>query len=405
MFPTVLRIPDFRRFWLASVTSNCGSWLQVVAAGWMILHLTGSPAAVGALALVARGPAFVLSTLGGQLADRFDRRAVGIWTFGLQGAAALGLAGLAWADALSVWAIYVLTFALGIGFAIGLPSMLALVPALVPTARLSQAVSLNAAGINMARFIGPAVGGWLFAVAGPAWCFSVNALSFLALIGVLLTLHPREHGTRRAMVPMRRALGVARRDPAIRRLLTGMAGFAAFAAPIQELAPVMARRLDAGPSGLGVLLGAMGAGALLGAWLLEAAQTRGLRRGTALPLATLVFGAGMLLLSVSPTFAWALPCMAFCGAFWIWLFIATNTSVQLRAPLSMVGRMLGLYQLAVVGPIALGSLGAGIVADLVGIRISLGLCAAVLIAGGAWGLANPVAEIDGGRAREPGAPA
>jgi predicted MFS family arabinose efflux permease len=401
--PTVLRIAGFRRFWLASLASNSGNWLQVVAAGWMILQLTGSPAAVGMLALVVRGPAFVLSFAAGQLADRYDRRAIGIWTFALQGLAALAMAVLSWMDLLGVWAIISLMLALGVGFALGLPAILALVPALVPQDRLSQAVSLNAAGINVARFLGPAIGGGLFAWLGPTWCFAVNALSFVVLIVVLATLRPRETGARGGTVSTRTALHVARHDPAIRRLLLGMAGFAAFAAPIQELAPVVAERLDAGPEGLGILLGAMGAGALGGAWLLERMQAGGLRRGTALPLATLVFGVGMAGLAAAPNLGVGIAAMAFCGAFWIWLFIATNTAVQLRSPLSMVGRMLGLYQLAVIGPIALGSVAAGALADVVGIRWSLAACAAVLVAAGAWGLAKPVAEIDAGRAPEPGA--
>jgi predicted MFS family arabinose efflux permease len=398
--PGVLRVPAFRRVWLASLASNCGSWLQVVAAGWLVLEMTDSPAAVGALALVARGPAFVLSTVGGQLADRFERRHVGIWTFALQGAAGLAMAVLAWADALSVGVIFVLTGILGIGFALGLPSMLALIPALVPPENLSQAVSLNAAGINVARLAGPAIGGIVFDLLGPTWCFGLNATSFLALIVALAVVRPRQHA-RSVGVGMRRALGVAVRDRAIRRLLVGMAVFTTLAAPIQELAPVVADLLDSGPRGLGFLLGAMGGGALVGAWLLEHLQARGLARGTALPLATAVFGAGMVVLSVAPALPVALAAMGFCGAFWIWMFIATNTSIQLRAPLSMVGRMLGLYQLAVVGPIAIGSLGAGIVADLVGIRPALAGCAVALTAFGIWGLLDRVPEIDTGRAAEP----
>jgi predicted MFS family arabinose efflux permease len=400
--PTVLRIPDFRRFWLASLASNCGSWLQVVAAGWLVLQQTGSPAAVGALALVARGPAFLLSTFGGQLADRFDRRRVGVWTFALQGASAAAMAVLSATGHLGTEVIFALTFALGIGFALGLPAMLALVPALVPAGRLSQAVSLNAAGINVARLAGPAAGGLLLDLLGATWCFGLNALSFVALIAVLTAVRPREHGTGGAGVRMRAALGVAARDPAIRRLLVGMAVFSAFAAPVQELAPVVAETLDAGAVGLGLLLGAMGGGALVGAWLLERLQGRGLPRSTALPVATVVFGAFMAALAAAPAFAPAAVAMAACGTVWIWMFIATNTSVQLRAPLSMVGRMLGLYQLAVVGPIALGSVLAGALADVAGIRVSLAGCAAVLLAWGAWSLANRVPQIDAGRAPEPG---
>ncbi|HET6691505.1 MAG TPA: MFS transporter, partial [Miltoncostaeaceae bacterium] len=267
--PEILRHRDFRDVWLASLVSNGGSWLQVVASGWLILQATDSPAAVGALALVTRAPAIALSAYAGGLADRFDRRAVGIWTFLLQAVAAAALAAITWAGGTHVWAIYLFTFLVGTGFALGLPAMLALIPALVPRARLSQAVSMNAAGINVARLAGPAIGGGVLAAFGATVCFAVNAVSFLALVLVLLRLAPRPAAIRSgAPAGMREALRHAARDRAIRRLLVGMALFTALASPIQELAPVVADRLDAGASGLGLLLGAMGGGALLGAWWL-----------------------------------------------------------------------------------------------------------------------------------------
>ena len=146
--PAVLRVPEFRRFWLASLASNAGSWLQVVGAGWLIYDLTHSPAAVGALALVARGPAFVLSGYAGQLADRMDRRVIGIATFSLQAVGAGGLAILAALDLATPPVIYIATFLVGVGFALGLPSMLALVGVLAGRNRLPEAIALNAAGID-----------------------------------------------------------------------------------------------------------------------------------------------------------------------------------------------------------------------------------------------------------------
>jgi MFS family permease len=399
--PTVLQIRDFRHFWIASLISNCGSWLQTVAAGFLIYHLTHSPGMVGALSLVSRGPAFLFSTSGGKLADRFDRRRIGRWTFALQGLAAGGMAVASLMGTLNVAVIFVLTFALGVGFALGLPAMLALVPALVPPEQFEQAVSLNAAGVNVARLAGPAVGGVLLSLVGATWCFGLNAFSFAALILVLLWVHVREMGSRPAGVSTRVALRFARRDPAIRRLLIGMTIFAALAAPIQELAPVVAHELGAGAAGLGLLLGAMGGGALVGAWGLDRLQAHGLTRGAAMPLATIAFAVMMLGVAVAPSFGWGLLAMASCGAFWIWMFILANTSIQLRAPRSMVGRMLGLYQLAVIGPIAIGSLVAGLWAEIVGIRWSFATCAVLLAAWGVWTVRRRVPEIDAGRAPEP----
>ncbi len=396
--PTVLHTPGFRNVWVASLASNCGSWLQVIAAGWMVLVLTDSPAAVGALAFAARGPAFVLSTLGGQLADRFDRRWVGMATFALQGLAAAGMAVLSWAGALTTPLIFVLTFALGVGFALGLPAMLVLIPELVPPPQLPQAVALNAAGINVARLAGPAIGGVLFDTAGPTWCFAVNSLSFVALIVALAYARPRTTDrAARGAAGMRRALGVAWRDPAIRRLLVGMTVFATCASPIQELAPVVADRLDAGPRGLGFLLGAMGTGALVGTWVLAQLRRAGVPRSTTLPSAITASAAGMAVLAVSGHLPLSLAAMGFCGVFWIWMFIDTNTAIQLRAPTAMVGRLLGLYQLAVVAPIAVGAASAGLIADVWGMRAGLLTGAVGLAAFGVWGLVRREPLIDAGR--------
>jgi MFS family permease len=395
MVPEVLRYRAFRDVWLASLASNAGSWLQIVASGWLILQLTDSPAAVGALALVTRLPAIGLSTVGGQLADRFDRRAIGVATFLLQALAAGALAVVTAVAGAQLWAIYALTFLVGVGFALGLPAMLALIPTLVPHPRLSQAVSLNAAGINVARLAGPAVGGATLALFGATTCFAVNAVSFLALVVVLLRLSPGPGAAdRRSAVGTGAALRYALSDPGMRRLLIGVGLFTALGSPIQELAPVVADRLDAGPEGLGLLLGAMGGGALLGAWLLERLTARGLPRHRALPTATVTFSAGLALVAVAPWLWLAILGMAFAGAFWIWMFAATNTAIQLRAPRALLGRMLGFYQLSVIGPIAIGSTVAGAVANGAGIAATLLGCAVLLGAWGAWSLRNPVPEID-----------
>jgi MFS family permease len=415
VIPSVLRVPAFREVWLASLASNAGSWLQVVAAGWLVLDLTGSPAAVGALALLARAPALLLSGHAGALADRCDRRAVGVWTSLLQGAAAGALAVVAWSGVASVALVYVLTFAVGVGFALGLPSMLALIPSLVAPERLPQAVSLNAAGINVARAVGPAIGGVTLAALGAGACFALNAVSFLALVAALLRLPRGPAGVRAPAAPVRRAVRHALSDAAARRLLVGMAIFAALAAPAQELAPVVAEDLDAGPRGLGFLLGAMGAGALVGAWALERLTAAGLRRHRALPAATALAGVGVGALAAAPRFPLAVLAMACFGCFWIWMFAATNTAIQLTSPRHLLGRMLGLYQLSVIGPIALGSIAIGGLAEAVGIRWALGVGAAGLVAWGLWSLTHPVPEIDrdvrtdaaaagaAPRAQEPGA--
>ena len=393
--PAVLRVPEFRRFWLASLASNAGSWLQVVGAGWLIYDLTGSPAAVGAIALVARAPAFVLSGFAGQLADRLDRRAVGITTFAVQGVGAGGLAVMSALDLATPAVIYAATFLVGVGFALGLPAMLAMVGVLAGRERLPEAVALNAAGINVARLAGPTLGGLMLAAGGPTWCFVVNALSFVVLIVVLSRLKPFPPAAPGSRARLSEAWHYAMRNPAPRRLLVGMAIFAALAAPAQELAAVVAAHLGAAKIGLGLLLGLMGGGALIGAWLLEMLGRQGYPRHHALPTATVAFAGAMGVLAASPWLGLSLAAMFAGGMFWIWMFIATNAAIQLRSPAPLLGRMLGLYQLAVLGPIAVGAQAAGGFAEVVGIRWSLGTCAALLGAWGLWSLTHRVPAIDG----------
>ncbi len=396
MIPAVLRVPAFRRYWFASLASNAGSWLQIVAAGWVVFDLTHSPAAVGLLALVARAPAIGLSAYAGRLADRHDRRNVGIATFSLQGIAAAALAVLSALDHVPLVAIYIATFAVGVGFALGLPAVLAMVGVLAGRERLPQAVALNAAGINVARLIGPSLGGFVLAFAGPAWCFAVNAVSFAALVGVLLVSQPFPPADPGSRSRMREAIAYARVTAAPRRLLLGMTFFAAFAAPVQELAPVITAEFGRGAVWLGVLLGAMGAGALAGAWLYARLGRRGYPNHHALPLATTVFAAATGAIAAVPWYPVALVAMFLGGVVWIWMYIATNACLQLRSPAPLLGRMLGLYQLAVLGPIAIGSQLVGAWAEVVGIRWALATSAAILGAWGLYSLSHRVPTIDGG---------
>ena len=366
-----------------------------MAAGWLIYHLTRSEAAVGALALVARLPAIVFSTVAGHLADRFDRRLVGVATGAAQATAAAGLATCSAFGVLSVPLIFIFTFLVGVGFALGLPALLALIGELAGRDRLPAAVRLNAAGINVARLIGPTIGGFVLAFAGPTACFTLNAVSFVALVAVLARMPAVPPARHAASASTRDALRHARVDPAARRLLMGAAVFCVLASPLQELAPVVAERVGGGKSGLGLLLGMMGGGGIIGAWLLARLERRGLARHLAIPIGTGLFAVGMGVVAGAENEWLALVGMAIGGVFWIWMFTLTNTAIQLTSPPELLGRMLGLYQLAVIGPIAIGSLAAGALAQIGGIGVSLGLCAMALATFGTWAFLNPIVEIDG----------
>jgi MFS family permease len=342
---------------------------------------------VGALALATRAPSILLAPIAGSLADRYDRQRVAIAANGVQAVAAGTLAVLAGFGLAGPGAILGLTLLLGIGFALGLPAQLALIPALAPPERLSQAVSLNSAGINIARLAGPALGGIVLATAGATAGFAVNAASFGVVMIVLATIRPRPATPSRGAgigEGFRHALS----DPLIRRLLVGMAIFTGLASSVQELAPVITASLGGGPVALGMLLGAMGAGALAGVVVLEAVVGRLLSRERALPLATAMFGVLMVALAFAPGLPVALVIVALAGACWIWMFAGTNTGVQLRSPSHMLGRMLGMYQLAVIAPFAVGPILVGAVAQFAGIATALVGAAAILIGWGAWAAGN-----------------
>lgn len=392
--PSILRVPAFRRVWVASLFSNAGSWFQAIAAGWLVYSYTGSAGAVGALSLVARLPAIGFSTVAGHLADRFDRRHVGVLTGLGQALGALLLTVAGPLGFRSTPLIFLSTFLVGLGFALGLPAMLALIGEIPGRDRLPEAVRVNAAGINVARAIGPAIAGGVLALFGPTVCFAVNAVSFLGLVLVLARLPATPPRVGRGRVTTGDALRYAAKDPAARRLLIGASIFCILAAPIQELAPAIASRVGGGGSESGFLLASMGAGALLGAFALSHLESRGLPRHIALPIGSTAAAVGVGIVAVSPWLWCAMIGMACGGVFWIWIFTLTNTAIQLTSPPEMVGRMLGLYQAAVVGPISIGAFGAGYLGDLIGMGWSLGTCAVALAAWGIWSLRHPVAGID-----------
>ncbi len=343
---------------------------------------------VGALALATRAPSILLAPLAGALADRYDRQRVAIAANGVQALAAGVLAVLAGLGLAGPAAILGLTLLLGIGFALGLPAQLALIPALAPPERLSQAVSLNSAGINIARLAGPALGGAVLATAGATTSFAINAVSFGVVMVALATIRPRPTAPSRS-ASIGEGFRYAFADPPMRRLLIGMAVFTGLASSVQELAPVITERLGAGPVGLGLLLGAMGGGALVGVVVLEVVVGRLISRERALPLATASFGALMVALAFAPNFAVGMLVVAAAGGFWIWMFAGTNTGVQLRSPSDMVGRMLGMYQLAVIAPFAVGPILIGGIAQWLGIGPALIAGAIGLIAWGIWSFLVP----------------
>lgn len=394
---TPLQFPVFRGVWFASVVSNLGGLIQSVGASWMMISIGRSVDMVALVQTSIALPVMLLSLVAGAVADSLDRRRVmlGAQTFML--ATSIGLSICAWNELLTPWLLLSFTFLLGCGAAFNAPAWQASVGDMVPRAQLPQAVALNSMGFNIARSVGPAVGGAIVAAAGAAAAFSVNAMSYIALIVVLLRWQPV---TVPQLLPAERlttaiAAGIryVSMSPAIRTVLLRSLLFGFGASSVMALMPIVARDLiTGGPLIYGLLLGAFGVGAVAGA-----AGSAQLRRR--LTTESIVTGASVALAvaaavaSVSSWLALTMLVLLIAGAAWVLALATFNVSVQLSAPRWVVARALSLYQMAAFGGLAGGSWLWGIIAERDNVTVSLLSGAGVLLVCALFGRWQPLTQI------------
>ena len=392
-----LRVPRFRSLWLASVLSNVGTFLQAVAASWLMLELTGSPLWVAAMAASTTLPLLFVALLAGALADIFDRRRILLFSQTTMGLSALAMALLWFFDALNAPALLALGLALGTGLAFNLPAWQALVPDLVPRGMVASAVALNSVAFNVARAVGPALGGVIVAVYGPGLAFTLNAMSYLGVIAVIASFGGAFRAADTTTVGGAVATGLryARHTPVFRLLLAIAAGFALTSAAVQAVLPNLTQE-ELGGSAVtyGALLGAMGVGALVGAFT-RAGATKRLGRHTV--AASIVgFGFAGVGLGVSSQVAPAALAMATAGVFWVWTLSTLNATVQLLSPGWVRGRAMSLYMLAFSGILPIGSLLAGAIASATTSATSITILAIAAVVFGliVIGLRLPVPSLD-----------
>ncbi len=354
-----LRVPQFRALWIATVVSNLGSFLQSTAATWLMFRLTDSTLWVGAMSASTTLPLLFFSLHAGALADVIDRRKLVLGAQAVMGTAALSMALFSWLDMLSAPLLLALGLMLGTGMAFNLPAWQAMVPDLVPRGMVASAVALNSVAFNVARAVGPAVGGLVVALWGPSTAFGLNAASYVGIIGVILTLGGAFVGGETASVGSAVATGLrfARYTPTFRTLLFVAAGFAITSSPIQAILANRTGELGGSELMYGLLLGAMGVGALAGAF------TRP-RVGAALgsrmsPLSIIGFSLSGIAVGLAPLAAATALAMAVCGLFWVWTLSTLNATVQLLAPPWVRGRAMSMYMLAFSGILPVGALISG----------------------------------------------
>ncbi len=378
-----LASPVFRALWIATVVSNIGTWMHDVGAGWLMTSLSPDPLMVALVQAATTFPMFVLALPAGALADIVDRRhlLIGAQLFGLVAAAmlaALTLAGLTNAVILLGF-----TAAIAIGAALSAPAFQAVVPELVPQPALQQAVALNSLGVNIARAIGPAVGGLIIAASGPGAVFAVNAVSVLGVLIVLARWRrtaPERHLPAEHMVgAMRAGLRYALRAPELKVVLIRSVGFFLFASGLWALLPVIARRdLELGPLGYGGLLTFMGLGAITGAMVMP--KLRGQMGANAITLAaSILLALSMAALSQANQFATASATLFVAGFAWIAMMASLNGGAQATSPGWVKARALAIYLLVFQGSMAAGSTLWGSVASRIGVPSTLLVAAGLLI--------------------------
>jgi predicted MFS family arabinose efflux permease len=362
--------------------------MQTVASGWLIFDLTGSAAAVGVLTLLSRGPGMVLSAYGGELADRYDRRRLAILLYICQAAPAALLAVVAWEGISRVTEVYAATLMIGVAGALASPSLQQIVVGTVPPQLAKQATGLGSVSYNTARLIGPAVGGGLVAAIGPGPCFAINALSYFAVIIMVASLPPSAGATPHRRTPIRAAVSEARVDPILRGLILGAVLFSILVAPVQELAPAIARRHGEGAHLLGFLLTALAAGGLAGNVIRARLDRRGIAVEKAIGTSMLLCALMLLVVAASSEYFLVLAAMVACGAAWDVLYVDSLTGVQFADP-RMSGLMTGLFFSGTLGGVTLGALAVGALFDVVGVGWGLTTCAVATALGGAWSLRQP----------------
>jgi MFS family permease len=377
--------PVFRALWIASVVSNIGSWMQDVGESWLMTSLTLSPLLVALVETAGSLPVVLAALPAGALADIVDRRrlliVMQVWM--LIVAAVMGF--MALTGHMTTGRLLSLTFLLGIGSAVSNPVWQAITPELVPVEDLAAALSLGGVAVNIARAIGPAIGGLIIAASGPWVVFFINAVSFLAVFIVVYRWQPAPRTSKlppeEIISAMRAGTRYLRHSPELQTVLLRCAVFIICASALWALLPQQARRhLGLGSFGYGALLGCLGIGAIAGAWLLPTLRDR-FATNQLVAGGTIVFALSALALAYVHSFLFLAIALIMAGTAWISVLAGLNVSAQTATPAWVRARVLAVYLLVFTGGLAGGSALWGFVAGRFGISTALLISAVGLMIG------------------------
>lgn len=385
-----LRQPVFRAVWFASLASNFGGLIQAVGASWLMTAIAGSPDLVALVQASTTLPVMLFSLAAGAIADNYDRRKIMLTAQLFMFAVSISLTVFAWFAWLTPWTLLAFTFLIGCGTALNNPAWQSSVGDMVPRQDVPAAVTLNSVAFNIARSVGPAIGGAVVAASGAFAAFAINAVSYVALLAVLWRWNPPKV---ERLLP-RETLGIAMTaglryvamSPNIRSVILRAFAFGFGGIVVLALLPLIARDMvRGGPLTFGVLLGAFGAGAVAGAFL--SARLRRMLTTEALVRATFsAFAVAVAVIAVSTSLWLTLPALCVTGGSWVMTLSTFNATVQLSAPRWVVGRALALYQMGAFGGMAVGSWVWGRAILHVGAEQTLLIAAFTLLGGAALGL-------------------
>ncbi|PEQ12202.1 arabinose ABC transporter permease [Novosphingobium sp. PC22D] len=376
------RYPVFRAIWIANLFSNLGATIQAVAAAWLMTELTTSHQLVALVQASATVPIMLFGVFAGAIADNFDRRLVMLaaqWGMLLVSAV---LAALTYAGWISPAMLLCFTLAVGIGTALNSPAWQASVRQQVDPRQLPQAIALNSISFNIARSIGPALGGLLISVWDTSFAFAINALSYIGLIVVLIWWRPEARAIERRPILPAVAVGIrfcATSKP-LRPILVRGAFLGFSLAAYQALLPaIVSEQLRGDELDFGMLLGMFGIGSIVAAPFVGVIRRKlGLEGIVALGAAMFVLV--MTVLAEVDSVRLALPASFLAGMGWVAILTSINTAVQLRSPDEILGRCLSIYQAVTFGGMALGSWAWGALADWNGLPFTLHTASIFLIA-------------------------
>lgn len=378
-----LKIRNYRLFFIGRGFSHMGNWMQMVALGWLVLEVTGSGVALGSVLALKFLPLLLAGPFAGIVVDRFDKRHILYLTQSILALISLLLSLLVYTSLVELWVIYVIAFASGVAESVDNPTRQTFLHEMVGPENLRNAVTLSSTEANLARSLGPLFAGALIAGAGIAFCFFINALSFLAVIA-MLTLMRGEELHREAHEDTARGfldgIRYVASQPLTRTVLISMALVGTLSYEFQTSLPLLAHTTFlGGAADYAALMSAMGAGSVAGGLLSASRKSVGAHEFV---FWAFLFGVSICVAAVMPSLSLAISAMVFVGFFSICLSSTGNTMIQLESPPHMRGRVMSLWSMAIFGSTLIGAPTIGFIGEYVSPRwaLALGGVAAILAA-------------------------